>query len=78
MRAVEQEQARYNWLRPSQVAERLDCSTEHALALLRSGAFGAGVKDISLRPGEGRPEYRIAPEAVDEFLAARTVTPEAA
>ncbi len=53
----------------SVVAGRLGISIEQTYALIRSRALEAF--DVSLKPGVGRPSYRVSEEAIDQFLVAR-------
>ena len=50
------------------VARRLVVSDEQVLAHIRSGRLRA----INVGLGRQRPRWRIAPEALEEFLSART------
>lgn len=70
MRTKEQEQALYSGLRPAVVAEALDCSREHVVSLIRSGALDA--VNIA-QTTEARPEYRVSRESFEAFLKARQV-----
>lgn len=70
MRTREQARAAYTHLRPSRVAEQLDCSVQHVINLIKRGHLPA--KNIGTAR---RPEYRIAPESLEAFLDARTVEP---
>ena len=75
MRTKRQEVARYNWLTPGEAAERIRCSAEHAIQLLRDGDLeGINVA----REGAKRREYRIDPLSVDRFIAVRRVSGEVA
>jgi excisionase family DNA binding protein len=49
------------------VAKRLKLSTDSVLSLIRSGRLRAS--NVGL--GKQRPRWRIAPEAIDQFLAER-------
>jgi excisionase family DNA binding protein len=63
----EQERARYTWLTPSEVAERIGVeSVDTVRELIRDGHLAPpGVMDVSR---SSRPRYRISPEAVDRFI----------
>lgn len=62
-KAPEQHRAEYNWLKPSEVAERIGVdSPAQVRELIRSGHLKA--LDVS----RGKvARYRISPEAVEEF-----------
>jgi hypothetical protein len=61
--------ARY--LTPPELARRWRMKRDRVLALIRSGALRAF--DASKNPGKagGRPRWRISPQAIAEFEAAR-------
>lgn len=54
-------------LTPLDVAERLRVTAEQVRCLIRTGQLAA----INVGTGPKRPLYRIAPDAVAEFLARR-------
>ena len=58
-------------LRPSEVARRLGVSAPTVIHAIRVGELPA--VNVA-RPDANRPAYRIAPEAVDAYLAARAVS----
>lgn len=69
-------QARYTYLRIRAVAETLACSEVHVRELVKGGAFtfpGLRAPINVGKPGGGRLEYRIPPEALERFLAERAV-----
>lgn len=68
MRNPEQSVAAYTYLRPAEVAERLNVSRSHVNELVRTGKLEA--VNISLT---ARPLYRIAPAALDEYLKRQKV-----
>lgn len=68
MRTREQERALYTGMKPSAIADALECSSEHVLALIRTGALEA----VDIAAGS-RPEYRVSRESFEAFLAARKV-----
>lgn len=68
MRTKEQAVAAFNGMRPSEVAEELNCSREHVVALIKNGSLDA----VDIAVGS-RPEYRVPRESFDAFLAARAV-----
>lgn len=53
------------------VAARLVVNDEIVLTHIRAGRLRA----INVGLGTQRPRWRISPEALDEFIAARTATP---
>ena len=65
MRTAAEEQMRYTWLRPAQVAQRIGCSTSKARDLIRRGV----IESRRLDPDAGRPTYLVHPTAVDRYLA---------
>ena len=60
-------------LTPPRVAERLKVSPEKVITWIRSGELAAA--DVSLRPGTGRPRFRVDPQELDAFLRRRSVVP---
>lgn len=68
MRTKEQEVARFTYLKTADVATRLNVSRSHVVDLIQAGALVA--IDVALG---GRPDYRIAPAALDAFEALRRV-----
>lgn len=68
MRTPEQERAAYAYLTTTDVAEKLSVSRSQVVALIRAGKMAA----IDVGVGT-RPEYRVAPDALDAFLASRKV-----
>ncbi|MEX0700725.1 MAG: helix-turn-helix domain-containing protein [Planctomycetales bacterium] len=57
-----------HYLTPADVADILGVAPESVVAWLRSGEL-VGI-DVS-RPGSSRPRYRISPDALAAFVAAR-------
>ena len=55
----------------AEVAKRLSVQDEVVLAHIRSGRLRA----INVGLGSRRPRWRIAQEALEEFLGARTTSP---
>lgn len=72
-RSIDQEEARYGWISTALAARRIGgepaVSTTHVVRLIEDGELEA--RDVS-RPGSKRPEWRVNPTSVDEFLARRT------
>ena len=68
MRTREQEAARYNFLRTTQVAEALEVSRSTVVTLIRTGELAA----INVGTRE-RPEYRVAGAELEAFLERRRV-----
>jgi len=54
------------------VSERLGVCDETVLAHIRAGRLVA----VNVGLGSQRPRWRIRPEALDQFLAARTAIPQ--
>jgi hypothetical protein len=75
-RTVEQEEARWGWLSTSVAAQRIGgeppVSTEHIVGLIEDGELRA--RDVS-RKGSKRPEYRVDPASLEEFLDRRADIP---
>lgn len=69
MRTPEEERAAYTYLTPQDVAERLGCTPTHVSRLVTDGKLRA----INIAAGARRPLYRIKPEWLSEFEAAREV-----
>jgi len=61
------------WLSPPQVAEQLGIDPGKVIAWIRAGQLAA--VNVAENVG-GRPRYRIAPEALESFLAGRSTTPQ--
>jgi hypothetical protein len=61
---------------PPQVAERLGVNPVKVLGWIRDGELRA--VDVSLRPGKGRPRWRIAPDALRDFERSRSCVASAA
>lgn len=58
------------WLTPPAIAAQLGMDVHRVLAAIRRGDLQA----VDLRePGSSRPRYRVSPEALDKYLAARMV-----
>lgn len=68
MRTAEQSRALYTGIKPSAIAKALSCSSEHVLALIRSGDLEA----VDISAGK-RPEYRVSRESFEAFLEKRKV-----
>lgn len=68
MRTAQQERARFTYLRTSEVADVLDCSRAHVVDLIQAGRLRA----IDIATGS-RPEYRVSPEALEEYERAAEV-----
>jgi hypothetical protein len=72
-RSEDQEAARYQWISTPLAAARIGgeppVSTTHVVRLIEDGELEA--RDVS-RPGSKRPEWRINPTSVDDFLVRRT------
>lgn len=66
---AERQRARYRWLTTRQAGDRLGVSSQHVRDLIDCSALSA--MDVRL-PGAPKPEYRIAEESVDAFIAERT------
>lgn len=60
------------YLSPPAVAERLGISPEKVISWIVSGELRAA--NVASR-GSSRPRWRIAPESLDDFLAARSASP---
>jgi excisionase family DNA binding protein len=60
------------WLTPPEVARRIGVMPDKILAWIHSGELRAINAATSL---SGRPRYRISPEDLEAFLAARAVMP---
>ena len=58
--------------RPRDVAAHLGVDANKVAAWIKGGELSA--INVATKPG-GRPRYRITPEALDAFLAARSVLP---
>jgi len=63
-----------NLLTVRDVGEQLKIKVDGVLELIHAGLLSAS--DVS-RPGSQRPRWRISPDALDQFLAARSATPPA-
>jgi excisionase family DNA binding protein len=72
MRTKEQEVAAYTYLKPAEIAERLNCEPAHVLNLIHAKALPA----INIGTGK-RPEYRVDPAAFEAFIVARSTRPAA-
>jgi len=60
---------------PPAVAERLGVDPDRVRGWIVRGELRA--VDVSERPGQGRPRYRVLLEDLDAFLTARAVAPPA-
>lgn len=59
------------WMTPPQVAKTLGVGVDKVVGWIRSGQLaGANLGD-----GQQRPRFRIGPEALERFLASRTMAP---
>ncbi len=58
-------------LKIKEVAERLNCSTDSAYALIYSGKLSA--VNISGKPGATRAAWRVPVKALEQFLAEQAV-----
>lgn len=78
MRTAVQEYAAANYLRPKDMAARLNCTAAHVNELIRTGVIAPAI-DVAV-PGKEkhRANYRVAPEVFEEYLARSIVQPEAA
>lgn len=61
------------WRTPPDIAADLGCKPESVIGWIRRGELDA--VDVSSRPGSGRPRFRVSEEALQEFLARRSVQP---
>ena len=61
------------YLTVREVEEALSLCNKAVLRLINSGALVSS--DISLRPGTGRPRWRILQTSLDDFLRDRTHQP---
>ena len=59
------------WLTPPAVAKQLGVSPEKVVTFIRNGELPA--VDVSLKPGVGKPRFRIDPQGLDAFLLRRSV-----
>ncbi|WP_405769249.1 helix-turn-helix domain-containing protein [Actinacidiphila glaucinigra] len=59
------------YLTTGQAAARIGSTPQHVRGLIRAGAIQA----IDIAKGQIRPRFRIPVAAVDQYLAAATVTP---
>lgn len=73
MRTREQEVAAFSWLRPTAVAQRLNCTRVQVIGLINDEELEA----INIGRGD-KPEYRIHPDSVARFEERRKVKPSAA
>lgn len=60
------------FLTPPRIAERLGCNNKKVLTFIAEGELKA--TDISLKPGIGKPRWRVDPDDLAAFLAARSNT----
>ena len=60
-------------LTPPELARRWRVKPERVIVWIKSGELRAF--DVSSRPGEGRPRYRIPIDAVHEFERRRAAVP---
>ena len=72
LRTPEQEVAAFAYLGTAAVAARLDCTQQHVAHLISKGEAGRRLRAINIGTGE-RPEYRVKPEWLEAFEAAREV-----
>ena len=63
MRTKEQEVAAYTFLKPAEIAERLNCTPVHVVNLIKAKKLSA----INIGTGN-KPEYRVAPAVFDDFM----------
>ena len=68
-RSIEAEEARYGWITTPVAGERIGVSAKHVVKLIRAGELRA--RNVAL-PGAKRPDFRVDPESVEEFLDRRT------
>ncbi len=54
-------------------ARRLGVSPEKVITWIKSGELVA--VDVSMKPGVGKPRYRIDPAEIESFLSRRSVRP---
>jgi len=59
------------WHTPPTIARMLGCKPERVIGWIRAGALAA----VNLSDGASRPRFRIAPSALEVFLASRRVQP---
>ena len=59
------------WLTPPAIAKQLGVSPEKVVTFIRNGELAA--VDVSLRPGVGRPRFRVNQDYLDDFLRRREV-----
>lgn len=59
-----------SYMSPPQLAKLWRCKSEKVLTFIKTGQLEA--VDLSLRPGVGRPRWKITPESVKRFEAARS------
>lgn len=67
-RTKEQHVAAFNGMKPSAIAEELGCSREHVVSMIQAGLL----KAVDISVGR-RPEYRVARDSFEAFLADRSV-----
>jgi len=63
------------YLTPPQYAAKLGVKPEKIVNFIKSGELRA--IDTSMNPGEGKPRFRIRPDAIIEFEEKRTPKPAA-
>lgn len=68
MRTSKHEQARYGWLRPSQMAKEVGLNAETIRQFIRSGELPAHNFGSARRP-----DYRVVPEDWQTFKESRKV-----
>lgn len=73
--AAERDELRYTWLTPAMAAPRIGgVRAAKVVELIKAQKLRA----LDINPDGKRPEYRIRPEWVDEYLEAYTQEPHAA
>jgi len=60
-------------LTPPELAKLLAVDPDRVRTWCKNGTIRA--IDVSENPGTGKPRFRIMPDAIEEFLASRSVTP---
>ena len=59
------------WVAPREIARQLGISPEKVVGWIRSGQLMA----TNVGDGAMRPRFRVSPEALERFLAARSTAP---
>lgn len=72
MRNMQQEVAAANYLKPKEMAARLNCTPQHVNELVRTGVIAPAINVAS--PGK-RARYRVDPAVFEEYLERSTVQP---